>query len=387
MRAARSARAHRVDALFLENALGQDLPAAARTHLSCQRRDALVRTIHDNLVFRRVLSQVVAELHSAGIECLLLKGLAIEPLLRPGGDIDLLVNKADLLEAIGVLLRIPDYEYVEAFPDGSRHCYRQVTGRLARRIKYQAAWRHEFQLVNRQLGVLVELHISLFTTARSDPRAADPPSSWAVVDRIWKARIYNREIACHTPSPEHSLLVACMHNSLKRSPAKNLLRLRNLVDITALAARGVRWDSFLHDCADLELSHHAYFSLLLARRLLGAAVPAAALRALRLECTSLQRLLARLHIRCVASLERSSRLYMALYNGLLPWSVPGMWAERLHWLFGLGLLLPTRDRMRRLLRVYGGSGAALGVWLANPVRWLSQVIGRGIMASLPDEDG
>ncbi len=44
-------------------------------------------------------------------------------------------------------------------------------------------------------------------------------------------------------------------------------------------------------------------------------------------------------------------------------------------------------RMRRLLRVYGGSGAALGVWLANPVRWLSQAIGRGILASLPDEDG
>jgi hypothetical protein len=84
------------------------------------------------------------------------------------------------------------------------------------------------------------------------------------------------------------------------------------------------------------------------------------------------------------SLESNGWLYATLYNALRPWSMPGAWAQRIAWMLGLSLLVPTHDRMEALLAENGGSFGALVSWLANPIRWAVGALTRRISrAGLP----
>ena len=355
-----------------------EMTPAIHSALEQKYRDVLVQTLHDNLVYRGELSCIAGALAVQGIECVLFKGLSLDhSLLRPTGDIDLLVERPRLLDAIDCILRVPGYQYVEAFGNGTRWRYHDaLSDSLRRRIAAQAAWKHEFLAYNSRRGVLVELHVSLFPRAKPGAGVADPPSSEAILQHIWIERCFRKGLGCYTPSPEHSLLIMCLHNSLKRSPANNRLRVGTLVDIAAFAKEGLRWDWFVRDCVELRIAPYAYFSLRLARRLLDARVPGHVLASLSGVCSPLDRFLARLHLRCAKSLESSDWLYATLYSALRPWSIPGAWAQRVAWVLGLPLLLPTHDRMAAMLAENSGSFPALISWLFNPIRWTAEALGR-----------
>jgi hypothetical protein len=149
-----------------------------------------------------------------------------------------------------------------------------------------------------------------------------------------------------------------------------------LVDIAALTEGGVPWDSFVRECVEMQLASHALFSLSLARRLVDAPVPRHVLADLRESCSDVQRFLVRLHLRCVRSLDASSWLYRTLYHAVLPWSIPGAWGDRVAWMLGLPLWLPSRYRMAFLLSGSKGSLLPLIEWLLNPIRWTLEMIAR-----------
>ena len=135
---------------FHLKAAGVELPAPVRRALQgvyLQFRDA-------NAVRSQALAELLAAFHSAGIDCMALKGGALahliypEPGLRTMRDLDLLVRRADLPRARGVLeglgYKVP--------PDDS-----------------QAAHYHHLPSASkRQGGVLVsvEVHYKLFPTTR-----------------------------------------------------------------------------------------------------------------------------------------------------------------------------------------------------------------------------
>jgi hypothetical protein len=373
-----TARRHAVAPLFLERALGIDVPPSIRDSLARAYRDITVRTIHDNLVYRNELSRILEAFALKGIECVLFKGLSLDhSMLRPTGDIDLLVERSRLLDAIECILGVPGYEYVEAFGNGTRRlCHAALTNGLRWRIAAQASWKHEFLVYNARRGVLVELHVTLFPSPRAGGSAADAAISEDVVQRIREGSCFNKELHCHTPRPEHSILLMSLYNSLKRSSAKNRFRLGTVVDLKTLAEGGVRWDCFVRECIQLRIAPHAYFSLCLSRRLVDAPVPRHVLTDLRESCSDVQRFLARLHLRCVRSLDSSSWLYGVLYQAFRVWALPGEWIERIIWMFGLSLFLPSRDRMATLLSTNDGSFLALIEWLLNPFRWALEAVGR-----------
>jgi hypothetical protein len=373
-----TARRHAVAPLFLERALGIDLPPRIRDSLARACRDITVRTIHDNLVYRSELSRILETFAHQGIECVLFKGLSLDhSILRPTGDIDLLVEKSSLLDAIECILTVPGYQYVEAFGNGTRRrCHAALTDGLRRRIASQVSWKHEFLVYNSRRGVLVELHVALFPRRMVGVSAADAASSEELVKRIREGSCLNEELRCHTPSAEHSVILMSLYNSLKRSSAKNRFRLGTLLDLKILAEGGVRWDCFVRECIELQIAPHAYFSLCLSRRLVDAPVPRHVLADLRESCSGVQRLLVRLHLRCVRSLDSSSWLYGVLYQAFRAWSLPGARRDRIIWTYGLPLLLPSRDRMAALLSANDSSFLALIEWLLNPFRWALEAVSR-----------
>jgi hypothetical protein len=175
----------------------------------------------------------------------------------------------------------------------------------------------------------------------------------------------------------------CLHAALKRSPATNHFRLGLLVDIDVLITSGIQWDAFVQDCRELRLVPFAYFSLLLARRLIGAPVPTKVLQALRTSCTPPQLALTRLHLRCVASLESSSVFYSVVCRAVSPWALEAPWRDRIKGALLVHFWLPPRERMASLLGVEPGSPLVLVSYLLNPLRWLALLVAAALRMRRP----
>lgn len=376
-----TAREHKVAPLVLSRALSLDLPQPIRAALGREARGSVSSTIHDALVFREELRKVREALTANGIGCILLKGLSLDPSLsRPVGDIDLLVPRERLPDAIQSILGVPGYFYREKFIKNRKdiwRCCSSLTQTARALIIQQAELLHEFQMSNSERGVLVELHVRLFSReGRREDHAWGAISGDEVIRRIWAERCYDSELGCNVPSAAHSLLSMCLHVALKRSPAVDRFRLGILVDIDRLVSAGIQWGRFTIECADLHLSPYAYFSLLLARRLLGVPVPNSAISELRQACTGFQLLLTRVHLRCVDSLVSSNALYSNMYRWLQPWAFGGTWRERLSWSVLTPLWLPSRGYMAVLFDKEIDSPLLLLAYALLPVRWALHLLSR-----------
>jgi hypothetical protein len=365
-------RAHRVAPLFLSRALSQVLPHETRDAISEDGRREVAEAVHDSLVFRGELERIVPALASRGIPCILIKGLSLNPsFLRSAGDIDLLVPRERLIDAMDAILGIPGYCYSESPSWGNGRAWRRhatLSPSLGARIAAQARTIHEFHMYHPDRGVLVELHVSLFTRAgRREDRPWGAAAGEKVIRRIWEEARPGPVPGCMAPRPEHSLLITCLHAALKRSPSGHLFRLSLLVDIDTLTASGIRWDEFMLECRELGVCPYASFSLRMARRLLGTPVPSAVLAGLSRECTPLQLTLTRFHLRCARSLNGSGTLYPILYRWLEPWAFGGTRRDRLRWLFLLPLWVPTRGQMAASLGIDEGSPRLALGYLLTPV--------------------
>ncbi len=374
-----TAREHKVDSLLLTRALALDVPQPVRATLGRKARDSVSSTLHDALVFRRELRKVREALTASGISCILLKGMSLDSSLsRPAGDIDLLVPREMLVDAIQSILQVPGYFYREK-PIKSRkdiwRCRTSLTPAAKALIVKLAEWDHEFQMSNPEHCVLVELHVALFPReGRREDGGLGVASGEEVIRRIWAERRFDAGLSCDVPCAEHSLLIMCLHVALKRSPANNRFRLGILVDIDRLVTSGIRWDRFTRECTDLRLSPFAYFSLLLSRRLLGVPVPGSALSELKRACTGFQLLLTRFHLRCVDSLEASNALYSAIYRLLEHWAFGGTWRKRLSWSLLKPLWMPSRANMAIRFDIEIDSPLLFLSYTVLPVRWTVHVL-------------
>jgi hypothetical protein len=375
------AREHKVDPLLLPRALALDLPQPVRAALGPKARDSLSSRLHDALVFRKELRKVREALTARGIGCILLKGLSLDPSLsRPVGDIDLLVPREKLTDAMQSILGVPGYFYREKDIKGRKdiwRCNTSLTPEAMARIVDQAKRQHAFQMYSPERCVLVELHVALFPrVGRREDRAWGGASGERVIRHIWAERRFDAELACDVPCAEHSLLTMCLHVALKRSPANNLFRLGILVDIDRLVSSGIRWDRFTRECAELCLSPYAYVSLLLSRRLLGVPVPRSPLSELKRACTGFQLLLTRFHLRCADSLVASNTLYSDIYRWLQPWAFGGTWRERLSWSILKPLWMPSRVYMAIRYDIEIDSPLLFLAYALLPVRWTQHVLDR-----------
>ncbi len=364
--------AHNVSAEVFARAI--ELPLSVETKNKMGGAKAAIATaICEHAVRRSELSTILSVLSSRGIECMLLKGLSLDrSMLRRSGDIDILIKPHRLVEAINSILDIPGYIYGEPLSewDGSAWSYyRVLTGRVRARIRRLAAWKHEFHLYNPERGTVIELHVNIFfRNRRNFDRVENLDKLLDNIDRIWKAGQRDHELGCVIPSPEHSLLLMCLHSAIKRSPTNSRFRLSTIVDINALVSSGIDWDTFISECLLMGVAPFVLFSLQLARRLLNAPVPARVLPLLKDKCTGLQLMLVRFHLRCVSMLQPSSFIHRELYYALGPFAYGGTFVARLWGALLMPMWLPSPRRVNASKNVGGGSLHMLLVFLLNPFR-------------------
>lgn len=377
-----TARRHNLAAYALDRLIALPGGFAWADALAPVAKREVLAALSSNLVFKRELIGILEALAGAGVEGILLKGLSLDfSGLRTIGDLDILVPGQDIVRAIEAVLALPGYSFrLRRHPHdiGGRMICSPMPRRDRARVLDQAEWSSEYQLYKTSLGVLVELHTRLLQT---------PPDSYSTAwrelallqgnsDYFRRRKSFDPRLGCFVLSPEHSLLLMCLHTALKRSPGNDTFRLSNLVDIDCLVARGVDWEELLRASKRFQVSHLVLFALRLACRLLETPLPPEALRSLRAGSSWARRYAADLHLRSLRSLGGGSPLPSKLHAILTGYlNGRGFW-DRLRWLFLLPIVLPSRWRIAQLFGIAPGSPLLGLAYLGNPVRWLWRAANR-----------
>ncbi|MEO6529201.1 MAG: nucleotidyltransferase family protein [Gemmatimonadaceae bacterium] len=218
--------------------------------------DFQLSTLHDRL------GRVLGLLSSRGIEALLLKGAGLaysaydRPTDRPMGDIDLLVRPDRAAEAWELALTDGWMRRRDIAPERSYEAHQHLPPLE--------------DSDGLQMGL--ELHTALFT--HQAPFQLPASQIWA------RARLV--QVGAHTayvPSVEDQLLHAALHFAW--SHEMTFGSWRTLSDVERLTADGdVRWDAFVRAANEAHGGTCCYWTLRLARELVGARVPAEVLEQL-----------------------------------------------------------------------------------------------------------
>jgi hypothetical protein len=381
-RALKIARAHNLAALFLDRLMQLPIDFAGKNRLIPVAREEILRVTCTNLAFRRELRRINTVLTANGLDCVLLKGLSLDfEGLRTIGDLDILVAQNMIVQAINSILAIPGYRFRlkrDMHDLGGRLISGQLSARNAHKVLGQVLWNSEYQLYYGELGILVELHTHLLQA---------PPDGYSSgskelatfqqnVQYFWDRKVVDPLLNCFTLSPEHLLILLCLHAAFKRYPANNTFRLSNLLDIDRLAARGVDWEEVVQTCRSLKVPHMVRFSLRLAQRLLDTPVSESTLAELEADLLWSRRLAGDLHLKSMRSLAQSSSVSSKLYIILTNLSSSETLWERIRWALIIPILFPSRWRMASLFGISQTSLLLPFVYIMNPVRWIWLIVRR-----------
>jgi hypothetical protein len=238
--------------------LQAEVPPATLQLLRRRYRNNSIR----NLWLQEAIHSVVTACHEAGIEVILLKGAYIatcvyaNPALREMGDIDLLVHRPKLSDALGLL---------------QRHGFRSTTPLPEDFTPHVASAKHVPRLYRDKAAV--ELHWTIFPPDRR--RAAEIEGLWARAVPTNVARVDTLVL-----SPEDLLLHVCGHAAYDHHFQFGL---RPLIDIDRLIrATGddLRWPALVERARDWGWQRGVYLALYLARELVGTSLPDDVLEAL-----------------------------------------------------------------------------------------------------------
>jgi hypothetical protein len=240
-------------------------------------------TLRNRVMFREA-ARLQRGLAAAGIECLILKGVALaltvypDPALRNFADIDLLVRPQDYAAAGEVAVACGfRCEFPEPDPDCIHqpyvlYCQEDILTDLAP-LEFDPELPPR-KVADSRHRVVVELHRGLFHDANGV--AYDLPC-----DSLWdrpQAGTFPDGVPFLHPSPEVMLFHLAAHAADHRFG-----RLMFFMDIAAVARQWegeIDWNLVAALSAEYGMSHHVYRSLELAARAFGASVPPATLETL-----------------------------------------------------------------------------------------------------------
>ncbi len=234
------------------------LPDQIRSRLDEIRRATALDNLRNYGQFRRI-ARALAE---QGIPVIALKGLHLAELvyrdisLRPMSDLDILVARPQLKQAVATLHRL-DFGFDEGFSGAA-------DAMLDRKC--------DIELAHRYTGVMLEVHWSLF----------EPPARYAaVLENIWRSAVPTRlgDADALVMSPEFLLLHVCTHLACHHMFVFSLRALCDIAEIVR-AHPAIDWTVVVEHGRRHGWGRGVAAALRLASDQLGAAVPADALIAL-----------------------------------------------------------------------------------------------------------
>jgi hypothetical protein len=231
------------------------VPGAVRKRL----KDSYLRATARNIRLFREVEIILGMTKRESIPVIVLKGAALAEAvhrdigLRPMGDVDLLVRKEDL-RAIDRLMTESGYRAEEFRRDPPADV-------------------NEFHYHHVRTGLTVEIHWELFPAVY--PFALDTES-------LWKSAIQERisGVDALVLDPADFLMHVCLHATVHMYAAG----IRDIYDAARLIEYyedSIDWERLIHRAKSMRIVKGVYLPLLLASRLLNAAVPEPVLARLR----------------------------------------------------------------------------------------------------------
>lgn len=243
-----------------ESGLFERMPGEAAETLLDAYRIAWI----GNRRLRGVLAEVLAAFAARGVEATCVKGVALalryygEPALRPAGDLDLLVRRADVAR-----------------------CRAALEGLGCRAQPGMGSPRQFYPLFFRALvythpsGLVIELHWELITLPAYLPRLRADDALWARADQI---EILGQRARYLAPADE--LRYLALHAIVQHADTRRAIWLVDIAELVRALPSSWDWDAFVAETRRLGLAGPVMAALLAARQYGPLPVPRGALDAL-----------------------------------------------------------------------------------------------------------
>ena len=374
---------HEIAPLVLSRLMEYSLSIDISTRLKSAAKKEIIGVTVTRSTILREMHKVQAVLQQQGIECILLKGLALDFTgLRTIKDLDILIREDRFIEAIRSLCDI-NYEFVGQYRTSLLkrkearmflEALRDPTIDREERLKVIAAlrWNNHYETANSETNLLVEIHTNLFHRRRvyieNIDRLLDN------IDCFWREKQYDSALNCYTLSNEHALLLMAVHMSIKRSPSNNNFLLKLACDIDGLIGRGINWEHFSDTVCWLRVEPFVYYALLQTHSLLSTPVSETCLQRLKQGCTGAQLFLIRIHLKCLRSLDSYRMFYSKFYMLLKPFVFESRPEHRLKWFFMIPILFPSRSKMAAFFKIREDSPLVYCTYILNPLRLIILII-------------
>lgn len=312
---------HRINPLILDRMLKNRQIPFPEKYVKIAKLDILRNQAARKLRMRELIV-TTSLLYENGFDITLLKGLSYDPddrFQRVFRDVDILIDESKILKVIK-LLQDRGYKY-----EGSHI----LSEREKEDIKGQLSWNNQYQFKCPQSQQSIEIHTNLFERDRirfeNLTFLLDHPEIFK------EKRVWNESLRCHVPCPEASLLLLCLHCSLKRSLAENKFILRHISDMDILFLRGFDSSYYLNLCNKSQTTFHQAFSLNL-YKIIKRKKDFYLADVLAGQLTRKERKLMNYHLSCMENLFHSNRLKRIRYNLIAPFIIGGSPKQRFHWI-------------------------------------------------------
>lgn len=357
---------HKIEPLVLQRLQEFTLPQPVKKTVHALYKRILISIMEDHTILKKEWERIHTLFTQARIECMLLKGLALNSSYnRVIGDLDILIRVKDLVQASGLLVQ-EGYKNIT----GTVHLYLDHTEKKNSLLSMK--WNNEFQFYNNKNGLFIELHINLFQNKRV--YVEDLTTFLENIEMFWSEKCYSKKYSGYILSRENLLLLYCLHTAIKRAPGKNTFILRNVVDIHTIINEHPGWDTIIRKALSLKITPFLYFSLKLTRKLMKSPVPLSVLRELRNGCRKSELFLTRIHLRCVTGFSRSSILYSLLYRVLSSFVFSTDPLQKIQWSLFIPIFAPPRYRIAHDYKLYKESPFISFAYILHPFRLLYEGI-------------
>ena len=353
---------HRIAPQILDRLLRYPIHEYIKTYISQRAKSIVKQVLIDNTLVKSELDRIVELFNKNNIDMVLMKGLSIDNYgLRITRDLDILIKDNDLFQAMDLLKAI-NYKYV-----GNTRNPR-LTKAEKNDIKLQMSWSNQYELLNSDSGLLLELHTNLFQRKRY--YTVNLNKLLDNIDLFSRESNFDNELNCKVFSNNHRLLLACMHNAINRCPSNNTFILRTLLDIDTVIKKGVDWKNFLELSKQLEIEPFIYFSILMYSRFFQSHIPGSVLNELENNISKIKKFMINLHLKAYRNLSKNSLFLSNFYKVAAPFVFNGRLSDKIKWGLLLPLILPPRYRMSEIFNIDHHSPLIYLTYLINPFRWV-----------------